>query len=102
MATGQRGIKKSLIGNYAVFWQHATNYCPNMATSSYFPPPHNVAKMGHFVSKKKPLNWLQEPFYCGKIFINFAKIKFTGGMYKLLPIYFLSYQAGTGVIGYFY
>jgi hypothetical protein len=40
-----------------------------MATSSYFIAPHNVVTMGHFVSQKKPLNWLQEPFYCGKIFM---------------------------------
>jgi len=102
LATVQRGIKKSLIRNYAVFWQQATTYCQNMATSRFFFAPHNVATMGHFVSQKKPLNWLQEPCYCGKIFMsqNFAKRKFTGGMYILLPIFFLSYQSGTGV-GYF-
>jgi hypothetical protein len=27
-----------------------------------------VVTIGHFVSQKKPLNWVQEPCYCGKIF----------------------------------
>jgi hypothetical protein len=53
LATGQRGNKKSLIGNYAVFWQQAKTYCQNMATSSFFFAPHKCGDNRSFCFPEK-------------------------------------------------